>query len=158
VTDLRDWLLLTDAGWWVGTVLIFGGIAVLAWAAVRWLGQVQPAPLPRKLTHPPAAPVFPRADSDTGVIARIPGATPDQWIAQERWVAAVDDSIEELSEFTRAEAPRVIEPGPVDDCPLTTQEIPPAAEESTPFFDATVRTTDTRDLTVDIAKILEATK
>lgn len=66
LADLRDFLLLTDAGWWVGTGLIVAGILALAVFAWRNLGDVPPPP--RKLSDPPPRGLH-RA------VPRIPGAT-----------------------------------------------------------------------------------
>jgi hypothetical protein len=208
-TDLRDFLLLTDAGWWVGTGLIIAGILALAVYAWRNLGDVQGGPLPRKLASPPAAPNWHRSsephirqhwrreDSDTQVIPSIPGATPQAagmgtgifdggsatagpvcptcggpfgncqcysqkgsteaaalappYAALSRFFAAVDEAHQE----TDAAMHGIVEDLAGRDCPLTTQELPPL-DAALPMHDATVRASDTRDLTVDIAKILEA--
>ena len=68
LAELRDFLLLTAAGWWVGTGLIFGGIVALAVFAWRNLGEVPPPP--RKLADPP-----PRWAPLHRAVPRIPGAT-----------------------------------------------------------------------------------
>lgn len=77
-----DWLLFTNAGFWVGTAVIIAAIVAIGWVA--WI-TLTPEPDPPKLPvvhveHPlgveEPAPRHLRADADTDVVPRIPGATP----------------------------------------------------------------------------------
>jgi hypothetical protein len=198
------WLNL--AGWGLvvyGVALQLGGLFAIVWVIARW-GGVTLGPPPRKLAAPPAA-VLPRVDSDTGVVARIPGATPEvpkertedgealpvvlpfaalapQIAALGRYLAAVDASTEELAvaadvtvelvrdgnhtaaaEVDEAILRRVVdglrEPDPVpevaDDCPLTTQEIPPL-DQALPEYETTVRRAQTQDLSAVMEKVKQA--
>lgn len=149
---------------------------------------VEPAtavlPLPPK-THaarelPPWAPLHMyRDDSDTHVIARIPGATPEptppEDITDEQLVAVVDglrelpcgpelvrflDAVDADVRVLDAAGPRfateptpspIREPDPLD----VTQDIVVPFAEPTPAFDTTVQRADTRDLSGSLARAKE---
>jgi hypothetical protein len=78
-----------------------------------------------------------------------------QFAALDRFFNAVD----EAAEVTDAALVRIVDKladrAPADDCPLTTQEIPPLVE-STPFYDEAIRNTDTRELSEVMKKVKQA--
>lgn len=110
------WLDL--AGWGVviyGAGMVVGGLVAIVYLIVTWGGVtlgpdpvIPPVVQPQAFRPPSPKPRARREEADTHVIARIPGATPDQWVAQQRWIEAVDDATRELGEFTRVEGLRVI--------------------------------------------------
>jgi hypothetical protein len=115
---------------WIGLLLIGGGLLALAWMFRGPLGYYEPE-IPA-VVQPPVEATFIRPtrwvepnyhrSGEYPVVARIPGATPeagsadletdqvnratDQWVAQQDWDAAVDDSITGLGEFTLVGGPK----------------------------------------------------
>jgi hypothetical protein len=178
-TDLLAHLLNTKINGYhvaAGICFLIAGLIALVWMIAEW-GGVTLGPDP----EPPAFPTprHARPDSDTGVVACIPGATP---VAE--FVADVDQAANVLR-VIEAEV-RTDEPGgllaglpvwpavpiapkagPVcptcggpfgvcqcltkAECPLTTQEI--RVEESTPEYDAAVRRTRTQDLSALMERV-----
>jgi hypothetical protein len=178
----------------LGLALIAGGVFGLAWIFRDQLGYDEPE-IPPVIEPDPdrtvilsavrPAPNYHR--DDTQVIPGIPGAlpprhaptiatlsaaSPDQWVAQEDWINAIDSAADATEAVTQAipglrvipsaalwpEEPKSAptdEPTQVVDlCPLTTRELP-KLDEATPAFDTTVRRADTQELSAAMAKILE---
>lgn len=173
------WLDL--AGWFLflyGIALVIGGIVAIVVIIVQWGGvtlgpdpviPTAPQPQPVTIASPPAAPNYRRPDSDTGVVARIPGATPEagpvcptdetevtvglapQYAALDRFFNAVDEATRETDAAMLQLVDKLADRLPDDDCPLTTQEIPPLLDA--PLYDAAIRNTDTRELSEVMKKV-----
>lgn len=181
----------------LGLALIAGGVFGLAWIFRDQLGYDEPE-IPPVIEPDPdrtvilsavrPAPNYHR--DDTQVIPGIPGAlpprhaptiatlsaaSPDQWVAQEDWINAIDSAADATEAVTQAipglrvipsaalwpeeqkSAPEETDATQVVDlCPLTTQDIevpafePPIAAATAEFRS---RRSETQDLTVRLAEI-----
>lgn len=172
LTDIADWLLLTNGGLWVGSACIFGSVAAIGWVTWRTLRPV-PDPVAPRVRHtttfrvplppPPPAPNYHRADAVTQVIGRIPpylsrleGHTEEIALPQAEGPSL--DELDRLAAEHRAPVCPICGGGwhPVcpskaaDDCPLTTDEIRVPDDAPTPVY---VKAGGTVDLAEKLKKV-----
>lgn len=177
IDQLAELLARTAGNGWIfaaGICFLVGGAVGLVYILFTWGGVAMgPDPvIPPAVDPEPTRPTLPpkthlRVDSDTGVIPRIPGAAPPEAAHEPHtapkcpicggpWHTVCPSKVVQPPVLVPLDRNEPKKRRKALD-PLTSQEIRVAAEAETPFHDAIVRNTSTRDLSGDVARILAAT-